>query len=282
MPRFDEWDFENLGNETNIDNVYTPYIFNAPDIGNEYHALNNFLNTNLLDDSSLFPGDGTGYPESEQPVSGSIGDVGVGNPDDVTGVRPIGPSESSNSNLRIRGMSISRPKSTRPMEKEDEKFYLNIADPSGNDKPEERMKRLLEAKFKAGLLRPFNYIQGYARLNTYLEGHMRPALRQRMMRHIEKFRPKFREKMQSMTDMELTMVEMWFERTLMEYDRVFATMAVPACCWRRTGEIFRGNKAMAELIQVPVDQLREVRMIMPLPSSLLTLQGPTSTSRNHG
>jgi hypothetical protein len=35
-------------------------------------------------------------------------------------------------------------------------------------------------------------------------------------------------------------------------------MAVPACCWRRTGEIFRGNKEMAELIHVPVERLRDV------------------------
>jgi hypothetical protein len=44
----------------------------------------------------------------------------------------------------------------------------------------------------------------------------------------------------------------------MEYDRVFASMAIPACCWRRTGEIFRGNKEMAELIHVPIEKLRDV------------------------
>jgi hypothetical protein len=64
--------------------------------------------------------------------------------------------------------------------------------------------------------------------------------------------------MQALTDYDLILVEMWFERTLMEYDRVFASMAVPACCWRRTGEIFRGNKEMAELINVPVEDLRGV------------------------
>ena len=61
-----------------------------------------------------------------------------------------------------------------------------------------------------------------------------------------------------MTDIELIYVEMWFERSLMEYDRVFASMAIPACCWRRTGEIFRGNKEMAELIHVPIEKLRDV------------------------
>jgi len=56
------------------------------------------------------------------------------------------------------------------------------------------------------------------------------------------------------------MVEMWFERKLMEYDRVFASIAIPACCWRRTGEIFRGNREMAELIHVPVEQLRDGKL----------------------
>jgi hypothetical protein len=58
--------------------------------------------------------------------------------------------------------------------------------------------------------------------------------------------------------MQLVYVEMSFERNLMEYDRIFASMAVPACCWRRTGEIYRGNKEMAELIHVPMEQLRDV------------------------
>ena len=244
--------------------LYTPYIFNAPDIGNEYHALNNFLNTNLLDDGSLLASNGTGYTEPEMSGARKNADSDARDTSNTAGANQVPFLEPSEAGLHGRAMSISRPKSTRPPDGEDEKFYLNIADPSGNDTPEERMKRLLEAKFKAGLLRPFNYIQGYAKLNAYLEGHMRPALRQRMMRHIDRFRPKFRERMQSLTDMELTMVEMWFERTLMEYDRVFATMAIPACCWRRTGEIFRGNKAMSELIQVPVDKLREVPLVPDL------------------
>jgi hypothetical protein len=83
---------------------------------------------------------------------------------------------------------------------------------------------------------------------------------------LDRFRPKFREKVQELTDIELIYVEMWFERSLMEYDRVFASMAIPACCWRRTGEIFRGNKEMAELIHVPIEKLRDVsvRGLTPL------------------
>lgn len=44
-------------------------------------------------------------------------------------------------------------------------------------------------------------------------------------------------------------------------------MAVPACLWRRTGEIYKGNKEFADLINVPVEQLRDV-------SSFLYMTGP--------
>ncbi|KAF7546657.1 hypothetical protein G7046_g9241 [Stylonectria norvegica] len=126
------------------------------------------------------------------------------------------------------------------------------------------MGRVLKAKYDAGLLKPFNYIKGYARLGTYLDTHIAPSSKQKILRTINSFRPKFREKAQALTDMELVYVEMWFERQLMDYDRVFAAMAVPACCWRRTGEIFRGNKEMAELIGVSVDKLRDVGYLRPL------------------
>ena len=142
-----------------------------------------------------------------------------------------------------------------------ETYYMTAADPSGSDPPEERMNKLLKAKYDAGLLKPFNYVKGYARLNQYMEKNMQQASRQKILRQLDKFRPKFRERMQSLTDIELILVEMWFERSLMEYDRVFASMAIPACCWRRTGEIFRGNNEMAQLIDVPIESLRDVSVI---------------------
>ena len=54
------------------------------------------------------------------------------------------------------------------------------------------------------------------------------------------------------------MVEEFFERLLLDYDRVFTSMAIPACLWRRTGEIYRGNKEFAALINVNLDELRDV------------------------
>jgi hypothetical protein len=134
---------------------------------------------------------------------------------------------------------------------------MTAADPAGSDSPEERMNKLLKAKMDAGLLKPFNYVKGYARLNQYMEQNLQQLSRVRILRQLDRFRPRFRERMQSLTDMELVRVEMWFDKSLMEYDRVFSSMAIPACCWRRTGEIYRGNKEMAELIHVPMSKLRD-------------------------
>ena len=146
------------------------------------------------------------------------------------------------------------------------------------------MNKLLKAKYDAGMLRPFNYVNGYARLNKYMEKNMKHSSRHKILMQLDQFRPKFRERMQSLTDIELVLVEMWFERSLMEYDRIFASMAIPACCWRRTGEIFRGNKEMAELIHAPIESLRDVS----IPTDLVLFSadthgttGEVSYSRDH-
>lgn len=152
-----------------------------------------------------------------------------------------------------------RPASVKPTEKARENYYLTAADPT-KDAPEERMKQILRAKYQAGLLKPFNYVKGYARLGKFMEKHYVSASRQRIAKQLEKFRPKFREGTQKLTDLDLVSVEEWFEKILMEYDRVFASMAIPACLWRRTGEIFRGNKEFAELIKAPVESLRDVSL----------------------
>ena len=141
------------------------------------------------------------------------------------------------------------------------------------------MNKLLKAKYDAGLLKPFNYVNSYARLNEYMEKNMQNASRQRILRQLDKFQPKFRELMHSLTDVELILVEMWFEQSLMEYDRVFVSMAIPACCWRRTGEIFRGNNGMARLIDVPIENLRDVSIRCLSDYLLCTTYSSMSASR---
>lgn len=225
-------------------------MFNAPEVTTEYNLLNDFLNNSLLDEGALLPDD---TPNLYANQAGAMLPGGLGS---ASGLQAAGAAAAANS----QGNAISRPASAIPVDKARE-YYLQAADPTGNDAPEERMQRLLRAKYDAGMLKPFNYVKGYARLSAYMDGHMHATSKQKILRILDRFRPMFREKIQALTDIELIYVEMWFERSLMEYDRVFASMAIPACCWRRTGEIFRGNKEMAELIHVPIDKLRDVSFL---------------------
>lgn len=223
-------------------NYHPSYMFNEPEVTNEYNLLNDFLTNSLLDDGFL--------PDPLYTEPGAV------IPSSASSAAPRPPSNAGPSNAQ-QSLAISRPASVMPTDKTRE-YYLQAADPAGNDPPEERMQRLLRAKYDAGMLKPFNYVKGYARLSAYMDGHMSAGSKQKILQQLSKFRPKFREKVQTLTDIQLIYVEMWFERTLMEYDRVFASMAIPACCWRRTGEIYRGNKEMAELIHAPIEKLRDV------------------------
>ncbi|KAI0799498.1 meiosis protein SPO22/ZIP4 like-domain-containing protein [Xylaria sp. FL0064] len=227
---------------------YNPQYMLPQEVTHEFNLLNDFLNTSLLDENGTLTDEQSLY-RNQSGQADMVGFVGNPLPPSAMEAGSMLPPNSERS-------AIPRPKSAAPPDKTRE-FYLQAADPSGNDTPEARMQRVLKAKYDAGLLKPFNYIKGYARLSNYMEGHIAPASKQKILRQLDRFRPKFREKVQGLTDMELVYVEMWFERSLMEYDRVFASMAVPACCWRRSGEIFRGNKEMAELIHVPVERLRD-------------------------
>ncbi|KAL9115104.1 MAG: hypothetical protein Q9227_000898 [Pyrenula ochraceoflavens] len=240
-------------------NLQQSYMFNAPEVSSEFNALNDFL----LDDGAMFNGDELQGLYNDPAIFGTMtsGYGGMNGqplpsyPDSSENPKPTSLAQNA-----AQAPATSRAPDNLPPEKAREAYYMTAADPAGTDAPEKRMTKLLQAKHDAGLLKPFNYVGGYARLSKYMERNMRPQSRQKISWQLSKFRPRFRERMHRLTDMELIRVEMWFEQTLMAYDRVFASMAVPACCWRRTGEIFRGNKEMAELIHVPIEWFRDGKL----------------------
>ncbi|KAI8992528.1 hypothetical protein BDB01DRAFT_778737 [Pilobolus umbonatus] len=140
-----------------------------------------------------------------------------------------------------------------------ERFFLTAADPS-DGKLEDRLTEVINAKYEAGFLKPYNYVNGYARLQKYMDNNMSASSRQRILNVMGTFRPAFRSVAQSLTDIDLILVEEAFERLLLDYDRVFSSMGIPACLWRRTGEIYKGNKEFAALVNVPIEDLREGRL----------------------
>lgn len=141
-----------------------------------------------------------------------------------------------------------------------DKFFLTAADPTTEISPEERLKQVIKAKLEAGLLQPYNYAKGYARLQSYMDNYMNQSSRQRIMKPLLIFRPAFRAIARTLKDVDLVLVEESFERVLLDYDRVFTSMAIPACLWRRTGEIYRGNKEFASLVGVSTDDLKDGKL----------------------
>lgn len=72
-----------------------------------------------------------------------------------------------------------------------ERFLLTAADQKEGTR-DERLNRVIRAKYDAGLLRPFNYIKGYERLNTWMERKWSASGKHRTLRIISEFRPHFR------------------------------------------------------------------------------------------
>lgn len=190
----------------NMQPYHPSLLFQHPEVSNEYNLLNEFLNSSLLDDG--------GYYANTDDQMGLFSDPSLAL---MTG--PMGafglhtnmvPQHNAMTSQAAAGNAISRPGSAYPIDKALETYYMTAADPAGTDTAEERMNKLLKAKYDAGMLKPFNYVKGYARLNAYMERHLQPASKQRILRQLDKFRPKFRERMQKLTDLELVLVEMWF------------------------------------------------------------------------
>lgn len=95
-----------------------------------------------------------------------------------------------------------------------ERFFLTAADPS-DGKLEDRLTEVINAKYEAGFLKPYNYVNGYARLQKYMDNNMSASSRQRILNVMGTFRPAFRSVAQSLTDIDLILVEEAFERLLL-------------------------------------------------------------------
>lgn len=231
---------ENFGNEfadltSILDNLDDPFFFNAPSFGQ--------------------------YPSSAEPITG--------HEDGQNGRAGLEPTASSSSVTMDGSESRSATSPARapdadaepvlPSANKTEQFLLAAADlPTGTRN--ERLSRVIHAKYEAGLLKPYNYATGYAKLSRWMDRCLSQKARQQILQPLGILRPKFREVAQSLTDIDLVLTEESFERLLLDYDRVFSVMGVPACLWRRTGEIYKGNREFAELIGIEGHMLRDGRL----------------------
>ncbi|KAJ2550390.1 Transcription factor [Coemansia sp. RSA 1933] len=137
-----------------------------------------------------------------------------------------------------------------------ERFLLTAADPSDGTS-EDKLRQIINAKYEAGILKPYNYVSGYTRMHKFMETNISKQNIIRILEVINTFRPTFRSIAQSLTDIDLLLVEEGFERLLLDYDNVFNSFGVPACLWRRTGEIYKANREFADLVGVPLSYFHD-------------------------
>lgn len=155
--------------------------------------------------------------------------------------------------------TLNRQSPSKTTDSKTERFLLTAADQTDGSR-DERLQQVIRAKWETGLLRPFNHVHGYARLNEWMENNVSPASRRRILRPLSVFKPVFIALSKSLTNYDLICVEEAFERLLLDYDRVFSIQGIPACLWRRTGEIYKGNKEFSELVGMPIQALRDGRL----------------------
>lgn len=284
-------------NNVELANYILPQTFISPNVGSEFNSLNEFLS--ILENPLSLPNEGSnGLPDlsgnyqnstnnnvtntinnttnpAVLPVSGgnnnlntsiknsllTAGDAAISNittaktaTNATNNTSNMNNSTSNNMNNNAFGTANTENVSAK------EQFFMTAADPSVEMTPEERLKLVINAKLEAGLLKPYNYADGYTRLQNYMELNMSNVSRQRILKPLSMIRPAFRTIAKSLKDIDLILVEENFERMLLSYDRVFTSMSMPACIWRRTGEIYRANKEFASLVNCPVNLLRDGKL----------------------
>ncbi|KAJ7201400.1 hypothetical protein GGX14DRAFT_465354 [Mycena pura] len=215
------------------------YFYQPETLGNEFSVLTDFLDT--LDDGSFF---------AVPPQATSL------LPSPSASFSRFGPPPA------LSQFPIPRPPAPPtviPAATKTERFLLTAADQESGSR-DERLNRVIRSKYEAGLLKPYNYVKGYARLSRWMDRNVSQESKQQILQPLSVLRPKFRAIAQSLRDIDLVFIEEAFERMLLDYDRVFSAMGVPACLWRRTGEIYKGNREFSELVGVRGEDMRDGRL----------------------
>ncbi|RDB15465.1 Regulator of drug sensitivity 2 [Hypsizygus marmoreus] len=240
------------------------FLYQPETLGNEFSVLSDFLET--LDEGSFFtspqstlgpsimsPPAFTNQPIVQQPTFA---------PDSTTVNHNHSHNQAPNQNQTPQddpAPEADPAPVVLPAATKTEKFLLTAADQESGSR-NERLNRVIRSKYEAGLLKPYNYVKGYARLSRWMDRNVSQDSKQQILQPLSVLRPKFRAVAQSLRDLDLVFIEEAFERLLLDYDRVFSAMGVPACLWRRTGEIYKGNREFTELIGVDGYMMRDGRL----------------------
>ncbi|KAI0342471.1 hypothetical protein BDW22DRAFT_1407558 [Trametopsis cervina] len=235
------------------------YLYQPETLGNEFSVLSDFLES--LDEGSFFDQTtvGNGLIDTSpyaNPMALAVDNTfmtnsGAGSTPTSSDPQPPAPEKPPEEPAPI----------VLPAATKTERFFLTAADQASGTR-NERLNMVIRSKYEAGLLKPYNYVKGYARLSRWMDKNVSQESKQKILQPLSILRPKFRSiaQSESLTDIDLVFIEEAFERLLLDYDRVFSAMAIPACLWRRTGEIYKANREFAELVGVDNYMLRDGRL----------------------
>ncbi|KAF4601635.1 hypothetical protein EYR40_004834 [Pleurotus pulmonarius] len=242
-----------------------PFGYQSDTLGNEFSVLTDFLET--LDECSFF----TPLPTMTSRITPNtfspsitatfsnesvLSQISVSSAS-LTGGSPALPRSAQSTHIDGNDPQPSEP--ILPAATKAEKFLLMAADQDSGPR-DQRLKSVIRSKYEAGLLKPYNYVKGYTRLSRWMDKNVSQESKCQILQPLGVLRPKFRAIAQSLRDIDLVFIEEAFERMLLDYDRVFAAVGVPACLWRRTGEIYKANREFAELVGIDTYMMRDGRL----------------------
>ncbi|EGG10420.1 uncharacterized protein MELLADRAFT_102976 [Melampsora larici-populina 98AG31] len=94
----------------------------------------------------------------------------------------------------------------------------------------------------------FDYQQGHHKLLDWIHRIPSADTKSKLLRTIGDFQPHLLAITSSLSTSDQIESEICFYRLLQEYTPIFSTLPIPACVWRRTGEIVKTNQQFCQLI----------------------------------
>ncbi|KAI0305298.1 hypothetical protein B0F90DRAFT_1703288 [Multifurca ochricompacta] len=168
------------------------YVYPLETFGREFSNLSDFLET--FDEQAFFTG---GTANTVDAFGNSELDVPSANlppPTSSDGAppEPLTPpgqqAQPQATDLLQRYVDLVPP--VLPSASLTERFLLTAADPASGTR-DERLKRIIRSKYEAGLLKPYNYVKGYARLSRWMDRNVSQESKQQILQPLSVLRPKF-------------------------------------------------------------------------------------------
>lgn len=126
--------------------------------------------------------------------------------------------------------------------------YLYVAaNPIGTNE-KEKLNRVIQKKYEAGLLKPFPYYQSEVRMRAFAEMNFSTEGVIRILKLLDLMRSNISTIVDGLTELDFLVEEEAICRSLMDYERYLSAVSVPCCIWRRSGEVIKANASFLNLL----------------------------------